>query len=166
MHDARGLSTEGFRGWGGGNHEPAIVGVRAASRSYLPGAIQPGTWNVVVGKARIAQPPGHYSVNITLRGNPTLAPQPERSPYLPASPLENEFRWYGGDFHVHCRESGDAYDSASLDEILDFARAHGLEFVHISDHNTVAASDFIVDAQSRHPDVLLLPGVEFTTYNG
>jgi hypothetical protein len=30
----------GFRGWGGGNVEPAIVGVDAASRSYLPGPIR------------------------------------------------------------------------------------------------------------------------------
>jgi hypothetical protein len=29
--------TQGFRGWGGGNNESAIIGLRAASRSYLPG---------------------------------------------------------------------------------------------------------------------------------
>lgn len=31
--------TRGFRGWGGGNSEPAIVGERAASRSYLTGVL-------------------------------------------------------------------------------------------------------------------------------
>ena len=45
---------DGFRGWGGGNREPAIVGVQAATRSYVPGPIPAGTWEVVVGKAKIA----------------------------------------------------------------------------------------------------------------
>src|SRR6478736_1633993 len=43
-------SPEGFRGWGGGNTEDAIIGVAESSRSYLPGPITPGTWKVVVGK--------------------------------------------------------------------------------------------------------------------
>ena len=42
----------GFRGWGGGNSENAIVGVDAASRSYVPGPIAAGQWAVVVGKAK------------------------------------------------------------------------------------------------------------------
>ena len=44
----------GFRGWGGGNSETAIVGAAAASRSYVPGPMPGGTWEVVVGKAKIA----------------------------------------------------------------------------------------------------------------
>src|SRR5690242_7954623 len=44
----------GFGGWGGGNSEDAVVGVGAASRSYLPGPLPAGTWRVVVGKAKIA----------------------------------------------------------------------------------------------------------------
>jgi len=34
----------GFRGWGGGNSERAVVGIEAASRSYVPGPIPVGTW--------------------------------------------------------------------------------------------------------------------------
>src|SRR5215212_9948790 len=43
----------GFRGWGGGNTEPAIVGEKAASRSYLAGPMAAGKWRVVIGKAQI-----------------------------------------------------------------------------------------------------------------
>ena len=57
----------GFRGWGGGNSEPAIVGVEAASRSYVPGAIPAGTWEVVVGKAKIIESPAPYEVCVILR---------------------------------------------------------------------------------------------------
>jgi hypothetical protein len=154
----------GFRGWGGGNVEPAIVGVDAASRSYLPGPIGAGTWNVVIGKAKIANPPAHYAITVTLRDTATLPTQTERQPYAPAAPLDEEERWYAGDFHVHSTESGDA--SATMDEILDLAASRGLDFVVLTEHNTVSHLDFYADVQARHPDVLLVPGIEVTTYDG
>ena len=159
-------------GWGGGNGENLTVGALATSRSYLlppGGALVTGcNFSVVVGKARIAVPPGSYEITVALRDAPTLAPQPQRRPYSPAAPLEvpGALTWYSGDFHVHSRESGDAFASASLDEIAAFSRSVGLDFVHVSDHNTVTAATFMGDAQARHADLLLLPGVEFTTYSG
>lgn len=153
-----------FRGWGGGNTEPAVVGVDAASRSYLAGPIEPGTWSVVVGKAKIAEEPALYEIEIELRTTATLPAQTERTPYVPASALESTARWYAGDFHVHSLESGDA--RPPIDEIATFARAAGLDFVHLSDHNTVSQHDFIVDAQARHPNLLLVPGTEWTSYDG
>ena len=35
---------QGYRGWGGGTWEPAIVAEQAASRAYVPGPIVEGTW--------------------------------------------------------------------------------------------------------------------------
>ena len=61
------FDTAGFRGYGGGNTEPAIVNADAASRSYLPGPVEAGTWRVYVGKAKIDEPPGSYHVEILLR---------------------------------------------------------------------------------------------------
>jgi MYXO-CTERM domain-containing protein len=153
----------GFRGWGGGNSEAAVVGVDAASRSYVAGPIAAGTWFVVVGKAKIVEEPARYHVEVVLRDVATLTPQPERAPYEPAI-LSSEARWYAGDFHVHSRESGDA--RPPLDEIAEFGRGRGLDFVEISDHNTNTQLDFFADAQARHPDLLFVPGVEFTTYDG
>ncbi|MCA9622652.1 MAG: CehA/McbA family metallohydrolase [Myxococcales bacterium] len=154
----------GFRGWGGGNEEPAIVGESAASRSYVPGPIPAGTWYVVVGKAKISQPPASYHIEILLRDTPTLAAQPERQPYQPAAPLASGPRWYAGDFHVHSRESGDA--SATLDDDAALAASRGLDFIELTDHNVMTGQDFFADVQSRHPEVLLIPGVEYTTYDG
>lgn len=154
-----------FRGWGGGNTEPAIVGVNATSRSYLlNGVIEAGEWAVLVGKPRIATPPCSYSINITLLDTPTLPAQPQRQPYVPSPPLDlpPALTWYSGDFHVHSFQSGDAFLNATHDEIAAFARTQGLDFVHFSEHNTVATASFLVDAQSRHEDILLLPGVEYT----
>jgi hypothetical protein len=155
---------EGFRGWGGGNTENIVVGVDAASRSYLPGPIAPGTWFVVVGLAKITEPPGRYQVDITLRDVPTLPPEPRRAPYAPVAALSTGPRWYAGDLHVHSRESGDA--EPTLDAIADFARGRGLDFVLLSDHNTTSHLTLYADAQPRHPDLLFLPGAEVTTYAG
>lgn len=163
-------------GWGGGNTEAAIIGVHATSRSYLlppsvDGAtLTAGNWSVIVGKPRIAVPPEGYSINVTFLDAPTLAPQPERRPYARAPPLDvpaAALAMYAGDFHVHSAQSGDALASATPDAIAAFARGAGLDFVHLSDHNTVAVATFLGDAQSRFPaGPLLLPGVEFTTYHG
>jgi len=154
----------GFRGWGGGNGENAVVGEQAASRSYLPGPINPGKWKVVVGKALIKQKPASFSLKVTLRDAPTLAAQTTRKPYGAPPPLSTETRWYAGDFHVHSIESGDA--KPPLDEIATFAKSRGLDFVLVSDHNTVSQLDFYAEAQKKHSDFLFLPGVEFTTYWG
>ena len=152
------------RGWGGGNPEPAIVGVSASSRSYLPGPIAAGEWMLVIGKEKITESPARYHVEIDLRTTPTLAPATERMSYAPVAALETGARWYAGDFHVHSRESGDA--QPSLDLVATVARDRELDFVELSDHNTDSQIDLILDAQSRHPELLLLPGVEYTTYAG
>ncbi len=155
---------QGFRGWGGGNEEPAVVAVAAASRSYLTGAIEPGTWRVIIGKALVVESPATYHLEVVLRDVQTLAPQPERTPYVAAPALAGERRWYAGDLHVHSRESGDA--RPPLEEIAAFARSRGLDFVELSDHNVLSQLDFIAAAQADHPDLLLMPGMEFTTYGG
>jgi hypothetical protein len=154
----------GYRGWGGGNSEPMVVGALAASRSYLTGPMTPGTWNVIIGKAKIVTWPAHYHLEIDLRPTATLAPQPERRPFVPGPALEPSARWYAGDLHVHSLQSGDA--QPTIDAVATFARARSLDFVELSDHNTVAQLDYLGDAQSRHPQLLLVPGVEFTTYAG
>ena len=154
---------DGFRGWGGGNREPAIVGEQAASRSYLAGPMPAGTWAVVIGKALVEERPARYRLEIELREAPTLAPETER-PYEHVAALSSEGRWYAGDFHVHSEESGDA--RPDLDEIATFARGRGLDFVMLSDHNTTSQLRRIVDAQGRHGALLFVPGVEFTTYAG
>lgn len=155
--------TGTFRGWGGGNSEPAVIGVRAASRSYLAGPIPTGMWQVLIGKAQISQRPAKYRLEIDARTTVSL-PAQDRQSYTPAAPLETNARWYSGDLHVHSIESGDA--RPGLDEIGTFARSRGLDFVALSDHNTSSHYDFINSAQARHPKVLFVPSVEFTTYAG
>jgi hypothetical protein len=143
-----------------------IVGEYATTRSYMTGPMA-GMWAVWIGKAQLGPPPScTFNVTVTMRSTATLPAQTTRAPYVASKPLSMERRYYAGDFHVHCVESGDALPSATVDEIAGLAASVGLDFVHFSDHNTVSASTFLVDAQSRHPKTLLLPGVEWTTYSG
>ncbi|MGB5811394.1 MAG: CehA/McbA family metallohydrolase, partial [Polyangiales bacterium] len=156
----------GSRGWGGSNSENAVIGEEAASRSYIPGEIPAGTWRVTVGKARLVEgEPAGYAVDIFLRETAELPPQP-REPYQDPGSLNPEARWYAGDFHVHTRESGDVRTTLVIDEALDVAEEQGLDFVMLSEHNTNSGFTLYADAQARHPDLLIFPGQEFTTYEG
>ncbi len=154
----------GYRGWGGGTTEDAIVGVSAASRAYVPGPIPAGTWNVIVGKAKIVASPATYHIVVTLRTTPTLAPQTDRKAYVPAAALSSERRYYAVDFHVHDRESTDA--KPTLEENIQYAESVGLDAIEASDHNTITQMDYFTDLQAKHPKLLIIPGIEWTTYHG
>jgi len=158
------LAPDGFRCWSGSSREPSTTGALAASRNCVTGPLVPGVWRVVVGLPWVEVSPAPYRLVVGLRDHPTLAPQPERAPYASAGVLEPTARWYVGDLHVHSRHSDDA--QPTLDELADFARLRGLDFVAVTDHNQATQLQHIVDAQARHPDLLLLPGEELTTYRG
>jgi hypothetical protein len=155
-------SPDGFRGWGGGLTDNAIIGVDESSRGYIEGPITPGTWTLVIGKAKLPQGTGHYIVDVTCRDNATLTPTP-RAPFDPVV-LSTEARWYAGDFHVHSEESGDAV--ATLDEIATLARSLNLDFVALTDHNTTSHLPRIAAAQATLADFLFLRAAEVTTYAG
>ncbi len=154
---------DGYRGWGGGTREPIVVGEAAASRAYVPGPLKPGKWRIVVGKAKVVASPALYHVEIDLRTSPTLSAVP-RKPYRPAAPRKTDTRYYAGDFHVHSRESTDA--KPTLDDNVALAKQRGLDFIELSDHNTITQLDFFEDIQAREPSFLLIPGIEYTTYQG
>jgi MYXO-CTERM domain-containing protein len=101
---------------------------------------------------------------VTFKTAASLAPQTERKPYVAGAALAKGPRYFAGDLHVHSRESGDAIPT--LDEIGTFARSRGLDFVEISDHNVNTQDDYVAASQARFPDLLFIPGIEFTTYAG
>ncbi|HEY8076200.1 MAG TPA: CehA/McbA family metallohydrolase [Labilithrix sp.] len=155
---------DGYRGWGGGTTETTIVGELAASRAYVAGPIKPGPWQVVVGKAKIVASPAVYHLEISFLTAPTLPPFTDRRPYAPAPARKTGTRYYAGDFHCHSRESTDA--TPPLQDMIALAKSRGLEFMEVSDHNTVTQMDLFGAIQDTLPDFLLVPGVEFTTYAG
>lgn len=155
-------APEGMRGWSGGLRDGIIVGALDSSRGYLPGAITPGTWTLIIGKASIESEVVEWSGTIEFHDAASLTARP-RSIFEPVV-LEPNRRWYAGDFHVHTSESGDA--SAGLDDLYALARSQKLDFVVVSDHNTISGHGLHASAQAAFDDLLLVRGNEVTTYGG
>lgn len=65
--------------------------------------------------------------------------------------------WYRGDFHCHTHYSDGVLAPA---ELLALARAEGLDFFTITDHNTCGAYEHFAD------DLLVIPGLEVTYKRG
>lgn len=73
--------------------------------------------------------------------------------------LNSKAGWYRGDFHVHTTFS-DGHHSPQ--ELAQMAKAEGLDFIAVTDHNSIAAfSEFGKDL-----DVLIIPGIEVTLTDG
>ena len=47
------LGPGGFRGWSGGARREFVITPDAATPGYLPGELEPGTWQVMIGLYRV-----------------------------------------------------------------------------------------------------------------
>ncbi len=160
---------DGFRGWSGGARDGFIITADEATPGYLPGELEPGRWQAIVGLHRV--PPGGLPFELTadviqtrgrLLGPPPEAPPvPERPPRrsLPAS---DGRRWLAGDLHTHTVHSDGAL---TVDELARLAVESGLDFIAVTDHNTVSHHRELPPAARRY-GITLIPGQEVTTSEG
>ena len=69
--------------------------------------------------------------------------------------------WYRGELHSHTLHSDGKLTPA---ELLAGARRRGLDFLAVTDHNTISAlGEIDLPAEDR---LLVIPGIELTTFNG
>lgn len=152
----------GFRGWSGSDRERFFIAEDGATPGYLAGPLQPGEWNVILGLYHLADEGCDFSLDIELTEGRTKLPMadpPALPGYLPA--LNNTPGWYCGDLQCHTHHS-DA--KGALDTLLVTARARGLDFLAVTDHNTIShIHEFPAHAGQRP---LLIPATEVTTYYG
>src|SRR5215469_13659169 len=99
------LGPSGFRGWSGGARQSFMIAAEAATPGYLPGEIEAGLWQVVIGlhmvppdgvRYRVTAEPSSGPAATDLRMAPAL-PVPAARPArreLPAAPGR---RWLAGD---------------------------------------------------------------------
>jgi hypothetical protein len=153
----------GFRGWSGGGPQTIAVGSTRASFGYLPGFIEPGPWAVVLGIPNIREG-RHDSYTITLRFWPDDdAPEPV---------LKTGPGWFVGDLHAHSGHSDGRTKTAGqripvpVHRVFDAARAAGLDFIALTDHNTASHWLDVDRLQPYYDGLLLLHGREITTYRG
>jgi hypothetical protein len=165
------LGPGGFRGWSGGARQWFVVGAEAATPGYLPGELEPGTWQVMIGLYRlppggadyrltvsVSARPGELVVEAPARDLPPLTDRPARR-VLPATAGR---RWLAGDLHAHTVHSDGVM---TVPELARFAAGRGLEFLAVTDHNTVSHHRELGAAGAAH-GIVLLPGQEVTAEAG
>jgi hypothetical protein len=122
--------------------------------------IQPGTWTAFVEAHRILSPDTvAYELTVTL-SNELLALTP--SPYTDVRKVAStQPGWYRGDLHGHTIHSDGRWD---VPEFTRYMRDCGLDFVSLSDHNTVTG---LAQHRNQTEDgFLALGGMELSTLNG
>lgn len=159
-----------FRGWSGGTREAFTVSRSDASPGYLAGDLPPGRWEVMLGVPNVR--PGsrsQYRVTINFdRGGGQGA-----SDAISVPPIDSRPGWYRGDLHMHDAHSDGSCNSqrgkrvpCPLFRTVQAAAESGLDFIAVTDHNTVSHFGALRELQPYFDKLLLLPGVEITTFRG
>jgi hypothetical protein len=161
IFDERGIDVggKGFRGWSGGFRTEFAISASSATPGYLPGPVNAGRWNIILGPYQVAPQGLNYQVQVTLTFGPDGTPfQPQ---YPPQSIAGRPRAWYRGDCHLHSVYS----DGRRLPEaVAAGARAAGLDFMVTTDHNT--SSSHGAWGPLAGDDLLVITGEEITTRNG
>jgi PHP domain len=163
------FGPSGFRGWSGGARESFVIAEDAATPGYLPGEVEPGLWQVAIGLHLVPAAGVRYRVTVQPTNGPDAARAAQSSPPAPASrpaprglPATPGRRWLAGDLHSHTVHSDGAL---TVPELACLAIERGLEFLAVTDHNTVSHHAELPDAARRY-GITLIPGQEVTTVHG
>lgn len=155
----------GFRGWSGSERDRFFITATEATPGYLPGPLNPGRWNVLLGLYKIAPQGCAYQASMTITTGTsdggTIVPAHGVGD-LPASPPPAPFSpWLRGELHCHTWHSDGELDPA---ELVQLARSRGLDFLAVTDHNTTAGQRALENLSD--PGLILIRGVESTTFKG
>jgi predicted metal-dependent phosphoesterase TrpH len=155
----------GFRGWNGGGQQQVFVSTHSASFGYTPGSIEPGNWAVILGVPNIREGvTSRYTVTARTSASASASGWPT---------LRSGAGWYSGDLHAHSGHSDGRTIIASGERVrvppehaFNAARAAGLDFMALTDHNTASHWADVDRFQPLYPGMLLLHAREVTTYRG
>lgn len=159
----------GWRGWSGGARRDFVIAADDASPGYVPGPLEVGRWAVVLGLHSL--PSQRAGIRVQLRT--PAATRPDHGPRiapcrgvrrgsarkLPAPPGR---RWLAGDTHCHSLHSD---GSRSLWQVAHEAVRSGLDFLCVTEHNTVSHHAWLPGVGAEH-GITLVPGQEVTTHRG
>ncbi len=158
---------QGFRGnqHNGANHKAIEVGPQGATPGFRPGPLPAGRWTLELQTFLVLPgAPLDYRVEVRLEER-ALAPRPSPTAGAAAPWEAPAIRpgpgWYRGDLHTHTVHSD---GSQSVAELLAMARQCGLDFVALTDHNTV--TQLLDPALAGCHELAIIPGMELTTYYG
>jgi len=160
------LDPNGFRGWSGGNKRQFSISANSATASYSTGPITPGTWQILLGVPNIREgQTANYEIQVTLNCDTA----PSQAPIAAGRGLD----WYGGELHSHTGHSDGSCENTAAETVLcpafknmEVAASRGLDFIAITDHNSVSQNTNNEVLQSFFANTLLIPGREITTFYG
>jgi predicted metal-dependent phosphoesterase TrpH len=73
-------------------------------------------------------------------------------------------RWLKGDLHIHSNHSDGRW---TADDIVTFVRDNKLDFIAVTDHNTISARDDVREAlRAAGLQTVVIPAMELTTFFG
>jgi predicted metal-dependent phosphoesterase TrpH len=164
------FGPEGFRGWSGGDKGSFTVSASDATPSYLEGPITPGMWKLLIGVPNIrAGVRSEFTVNIFFDfAGRSLGRASDFGQVIRQTP-----GWYRGDLHMHTGHSDGSCNSQSGKSVpcpvfktLQAASARRLDFIAVSDHNTVSHFNPLGELAPYFDRLLLLHAREVTTFQG
>ncbi|NLI54193.1 MAG: CehA/McbA family metallohydrolase [Clostridiales bacterium] len=123
-------------GAAGSNRTHVFVSPLGSSAGFLAQELPAGRWSVVAGAYHVPEGGVDVAYDVEI--------------------TVKRRRLFRGDTHVHTNASDGAFALATLAEL---AAQDGLDYLFITDHNNVSAPP-------HRDDITLLPGVEWTHYNG
>jgi len=150
-----------------------IIAETHATPGSIPTPIESGAWRLVFDPHGFKQAaPFHLHVALA-DADPSLArPAPAQHRYAvdaedgaaSPAPVATAPRWYKGELHSHTYHS-DGVDSPA--ELIDAARRYGLDYLAMTDHNTIAGWKEIeaeIDADTL--GVTVIKSLEITSKKG
>ena len=164
----------GYVGWSGGARSRVVVSQGWATPGYVPHPIEGGTWHVLVGLHRV--PRSGVTMELTVRevgrsvvedhwraepGDPDPVVDSDGRPGAATRrglPSVDGMQWLAGDFHAHTVHSD---GSLSVGGLAALAVSRGLDFLAVTDHNTVSHHPHLA-AVGRVHGITLVPGQEVT----
>jgi hypothetical protein len=151
---------EKFRGWSGGARDRFMINATEATPGYLPGPIEPGRWQVILGPYTVSPLGMDYELDITVLFGPDgpvfqANPAPETAPNR-----DRQAAWYRGDGHLHTIYSD---GRRTPRELLKDAEEAGLDFIVSTEHNSPSAH---LQWGEHSTDLLIVNGEEVTTRTG
>lgn len=157
-----------MRGWSGGARTGFEISETDATPGYLPGPLPAGVWRVVLGVPNVRRDAvARYTLSVWFdRGggeaDPVFAPR-----------VREGAAWYRGDLHLHSAHSDGRCASATgrptpcpVFVTLEAARRAHLDFVAMSEHNTVSQAEAVRELAAYFDDLLVIPAREITTFDG
>ncbi|WP_438447327.1 CehA/McbA family metallohydrolase [Gorillibacterium sp. sgz5001074] len=128
------------RGWSGGARKSFELGREQATPGYRAGFIPAGEWAVLLGAYKVGVEGCRVQLSVELR--------------------MEEARWLCGELHAHTDHSDGAF---SLEEAIRLAKSAGLDFLALTDHNTVSQN---LSRPRSDAGLVLIPAMELTTNAG